>query len=129
MSYRPQLLPKVRAKAIRDAIGGKPHGPPMPCTARISSIVPGHQCSAQATVVPAHIGRLGKGTSTKVSDLNLIAACHSCHDLIDGRDNRLFWLLEHHPTVLLKRLLDAQHETLAMLVAAEVITIKGATFV
>lgn len=123
MSYRPHMLVKVRSEALMDAIGG------MPCTARIAGLVPGHRCAPANTVVGAHVGRLGKGVATKVSDLNVIAACLHCHQLIDGVDARIWALLKDQPATTLKRLIDAQHETWALLVQAEIITVKGATLI
>ena len=82
MDHRPALLPKVRSDAIMQAMGH------YPCTLRISSFIPGHDCSAQSTVVGAHLPVIGKGIGTKVTDLAVAAACKNCHDLIEGRDHR-----------------------------------------
>lgn len=129
MNYRPHLLTKVRSQDLLDMIGTGWSGRPFPCTARIAGLVAGHRCSHQDTVVPAHVGNLGKGMSTKVSDLNVIAACAHCHDLIDQRDSRWWWLMDHRCFETMKRLITAQHETLALLVQSDVITIKGATII
>jgi len=113
------LLPKVRSEKITQAAED------MPCAARISSFIPGHSCAAQDTVVWAHLGNLGKGTSTKVSHINGCAACVRCHDLIDGRDKRIWYILEKYPLAAMQRILSAQHESLARLIEAEIVTVQG----
>ncbi|WP_306150670.1 nuclease domain-containing protein [Roseovarius sp. MMSF_3281] len=129
MNYRPHLLPKVRSEALTNAIGGKIAGQhfsaPMPCTVRISGLVPGHRCADQSTVVAAHTGNLGKGVSTKVSDIACVAACMACHDLIDGRDSRWWWLMDNRCFETMNRIITAQHETLAMLIEHEIVVVKG----
>ena len=41
-------------------------------------------CSSDDTVVLAHIGK-DKGWGMKCADYMAVYACHSCHDIIDGR--------------------------------------------
>lgn len=131
--YRPHLLPKIRSEVLMDAIGGKLPGgvrtQPMPCTVRISGMVPGHRCASRETVVGAHTGNLGKGMSTKVSDIAVVAACMHCHNLIDMTDSRWWWLMDHRCFETMNRIITAQHETLAMLVDLEIITVKGALII
>lgn len=105
MLMNPHLLPKVRSRTLLNSVAL------MPCALRISSMIPGHRCAGQDTVVPAHIPTIGKGMSTKVSDLFVAAACLHCHDLIDGRDNRWWWLMENYPAAVLQRMLDGMAET------------------
>lgn len=123
MSYRPAMLPKVRSKKLMAAHAN------YPCTLRISGIVPGHRCSSDDTVVGVHPERLGtggvigKGTSTKASDLYAMAGCFNCHNLISGVDPRIEWLMKHHAILVLQRMNSALHETLALHVEAGVIVI------
>jgi len=133
MNYRPHMLVKVRSDPLMNAIGGKVAGKPieqpMPCTIRISGLIPGHRCASRETVVGCHLGELGKGMSTKVSDIQVAAGCMNCHMLVDGVDPRWFWLLENHPVTTLKRILTATHETQAMLVELGIISVKGQTLI
>lgn len=103
--HNPMLLPKVRSMSLRRSIAT------MPCALRISNFIPGHGCSHQVTVVGAHAPTIGKGTGTKVSDLFLCAACSNCHDLLDGRDQRWWWLMEKYPAAVMQRVLDGLAET------------------
>lgn len=120
MNYRPTLLPKIRAVALTAGVRG------LPCCARVSTLLAGHRCAAQATVVGAHVGSLGKGVATKVSDHALVAACFHCHEIIDGRDKRLWTILENEPGAYWQRLLHGLIETQAHMIAAGVIQIEGA---
>lgn len=113
----PELLPKVRSAALRQAIRG------MPCSLRISSII-GRECAARSTVVPCHLPTIGRGISTKVTDLAVAAGCHHCHDLLDMRRWRTF---THSETAeITGRLLHALVETQARLVMAGIIEVRGA---
>lgn len=121
--YAPHLLPKIRSEALMGAIRG------MPCTLRISGLVAGHRCAGRDTTVGCHIGNLGKGTSTKVSDLNVVAGCLHCHDLIDRRDGRWAALMRDHGQTVLMRVITAINETQAMLVRDGIITIQKAEII
>jgi len=121
--YRPEMLVKVRSKTMLDAHAN------MPCTLRISGFIPGHSCSPQSTVVGCHTATIGKGTSTKTSDLFAVAGCQHCHDLLDGRDSRQAYLLEKYPLAFMQRVLAALAETQSMLVEAEIITVAGAKLI
>ncbi len=99
MITNPHLLPKVRSPQILSAVQG------MPCEMRIASFIPGHRCAHASTVVAAHVGSVGKGMSTKVSDHAICAACLHCHDLYDRRDSRWEYLADTHPTAVMQRVL------------------------
>lgn len=106
ITFNPNLLPKVRSRALLDACQY------MPCALRISSCIPGHACSGQDTVVGAHLPVIGKGVGTKVSDLFVVAACFNCHELLDGRDKRgADYLAFHRSGVVLDRMLRGLAET------------------
>jgi hypothetical protein len=118
------MRPKVRSKAITSAAKDKP------CTVRISSFVPGYQCSGDDTTVFTHFGDVTKGTSTKVSDLDGGFGCANCHAIVDGVDRkRLEYLLEKYPAALEARLRASVSETLAILIDEGVITVKGAKII
>lgn len=119
----PHMLPKVRSDAIRAAVRY------MPCEARVSSLYPGHRCAAQETVVAAHVGNLGKGMSTKVSDLAVCAACLHCHDLIDRRDARWKWIADNCGAAFIERVMLGAFATQARLVASGVVQIPGAELI
>lgn len=106
----PYLLPKVRSDSLRQSVHG------MPCALRISNFIPLHGCASDHTVVGCHVGRIGKGLSTKVSDLHIAAGCQHCHDLIDGRDNRIHWIMERYPSALWERIASALMETQSRMV-------------
>ncbi len=116
----PHMLPKVKCQTILDIIGGKDRRGvyirPFACSLRISGLIPGHRCAPPDTVVACHVGNLGKGMSTKVSDLNVAAGCANCHDLIDRKDSRWQYLAENYPTVIPDAMLSGMQETLAQLV-------------
>ena len=107
MAMNPHMLPKIRSAAMLDAVRD------MPCSLRVASLIPGHKCAAQDTVVPCHMPTIGKGVATKVSDLFVAAGCLHCHDLIDRRDKRVEWIVERYPTMFAMRLLDGMAETQA----------------
>jgi len=114
-----ELLPKVRARSILDAVQH------YPCALRISSIIPGHRCSGQDTVVGAHLPTIGKGVNTKVSDILVAAACDNCHSLLDGRDNRIHWIIANYPTIFYERLMRGHHETMGRWVEDGLLSVEG----
>lgn len=114
------LLPKIRSRHLLAATQL------MPCCLRISSFAPGHRCSPQDTVVPAHVPTIGKGMGTKVSDLFVVAACHHCHDILDGRDmKRRDFVMANYPAAVTQRILDGMAETQARWVSMGLIQIDG----
>lgn len=120
MITNPMLLPKIRSDAIMDAMQH------MPCALRISSFIPGRKCSGQDTVIGAHLPTIGKGMSTKVTDLAVVACCFNCHELLDGRDRKgADWLVANFPTAVATRMTDALVETQARLVGMGIITVEG----
>lgn len=116
----PALLPKVRSEAIMQAMGG------YPCALRVSTLYPGHRCADRATVVGCHVPTIGKGMSTKVSDLFVAAGCLHCHDIVDGRDQkRREYILQNYPAAYGARLLDGLAETQSRLVADGIIQVPS----
>ena len=114
------LLPKVRSGKLLAATQF------MPCCLRISSFAPGHRCSPQDTVVPAHVPTIGKGMATKVSDLFVVAACANCHDILDGRDiKRREFIMQNYPAAVTQRILDGMAETQSRWVQMGLILIDG----
>lgn len=111
------LLPKVRSRALLDACAQ------MPCTLRIGTFI-GLPCSGQNTVVGAHIGSMGKGMSTKVSDLSVVAACMTCHDLYDRRSPGGTVIRDRYPAAFGERVLGALQETQARWVEMGLLTAK-----
>lgn len=106
----PNNLPKVRSKKIMRApvlIAD------MPCSLQISSLIPGHRCSGADTHVMAHLPGIGKGISTKTSDITAVCACAHCHDLLDRRDRRISFIEDNYPLALADRLIRAIQITLA----------------
>lgn len=118
----PQLLPKVRSDLLMQTIRGQ-----FPCTARVSSFFPGHRCSDVSTVVGCHLPvgpSGGKGVSTKVTDLAVLAGCFNCHQIIDGVDReRANWIEEKYASAFMHRLLCGLVETHSMLLDAGVISV------
>jgi len=102
---------KVRSKPYRDAARGQL------CTLGIIGV-----CNHDtATTVLAHLPGEGKGTGTKVCDLNGADACASCHDVIDGRAP---WPPgeEEHKEWYMRR---ALHRTIARREKQGIINVKG----
>lgn len=116
----PHMLPKVRSADLTRSANFAAHG--IGCTARIASFISGHKCSAPATNVFAHYGKTGKGMSTKTSDINGIVVCQNCHDLIDGRDSRVWTIIENYPRAFYERIIEAGNETRAHWVCLGLIT-------
>lgn len=119
MIDNPALLPKVRSRALLDAIRD------MPCALRISSFIPGHRCSGQDTVVPCHLPGIGKSMGSKVSDLFVVAGCFHCHQLLDGRDANQSVLIDRYAAAVTERMLRALMETQSRWVAAGLLTGEG----
>ena len=118
MNYdNPHSFIKVRSKAIMRAARD------VPCQLRISNFIPGHNCSDNSTSVMAHPPGVGKGISTKVSDLGTIITCYSCHELLDGRDSRQKYLLDHYPAGVQERITLGILATLQILVDMGVIVV------
>ena len=119
MIANPDLLPKIRSDALMRACGS------MPCSLRVASFV-GLPCAPQATVVGCHIPTIGKGTSTKVSDVFVAAGCAVCHDIVDGRNKKaLDVIMDRYPAAFQERLMRANHETISRWVSMGLITVKG----
>lgn len=118
MITNPHLLPKVRSAAIMQAANGQP------CSLRIASFIPGRKCAPQSTVVGCHLPTIGKGMSTKVTDLAVVFGCQACHDLLDGRDRAgAQYLMDNYPTAVATRITDALVETQARLLALGIIVV------
>ncbi len=116
----PAMLPKVRSERLRQEIKQ------MPCALRIASFA-GLPCSGQDTVVGAHLPVFGKGMSTKVSDLYVVAACHACHDMLDSR--RFTEIRHRYPTAITERMMLAMAETQGRWLLAGLIEIPGAELI
>lgn len=112
------FLPKVRSPDLMAAIRG------MPCELRLASFA-GKSCAGRDTVVGCHVGSLGKGMGTKVSDLSVAAGCHLCHDLIDGRNAEGLRLAAAYPAAWSLQILRAVMATQARLVGEGIITVSG----
>lgn len=127
--YRPHMLVKVRSEAIMREIRGAGDGPQFPCALRVSSLYPGHKCSP-GTVVGCHLSGLGKGMSTKVTDIAVGAGCMNCHRIIDGVDQHILdFILEKYPTAYGNRLLLGLIETLSIGIERGVIAVPGAELI
>ena len=128
MNYTPHLLPKVRSDRIMATIRGDWPGmvQPFPCTARISSLVPGHRCASRSTVCGCHLEGHGKAMASKTSDLPILAGCFNCHNLIDYRDKRMFDLEGDVRTAreLRRRITHGIGETLVMLILTGAVSVE-----
>lgn len=114
----PALLPKVRSERLRIACNEMPY-----CTLRIGTFV-GLPCASVSTLVGCHLPTIGKGTSTKVSDLFMAAGCSTCHDILDGVNSRVLGQIkERYPAAFAERIMRAHHETLSLWVAMGLIEI------
>lgn len=119
----PALLPKIRSRKLLDATHE------MPCTARVASFIPGKTC--HGSTVPAHLDRThGKGMGTKVSDINVAAACFACHAIIDGVDLKgREYIRKNCEAAYQAQIVKAFAETLARLVADGLVVVPGAEIV
>lgn len=119
--YRPHLLPVVRSKEITNAANGAP------CTLRVSSFYPGHRCADPSTVVACHISSVGRGMSTKDTDLGVAFGCAHCHAIVDRIDRqRANYIAEKWPSAFIWRVHEAVMETQAILIDQGVIIVPGA---
>ena len=120
MITNPMLLPKVRSDAIMQAANGQP------CSLRIASFV-GLSCAPDSTVVGCHLPVIGRGVSTKATDLAVAFGCQTCHDILDGRNqNAQAVIIDKYAAALATRLLNALVETQARLVGMGIISVEGA---
>ena len=115
----PHMLPKVRSETLMQAMRN------YPCALRVSSLFPGHKCAPQDTVVGCHLGGLGKGAATKVTDLAVAAGCMNCHRIVDRVDGKYDWIIQHYPVAFMDRLFNGLVETHARLVMDGVIKVEG----
>ena len=122
--FRPHLLPKIRSTRIMAApsIIRQKTGVMMPCTLRIASFI-GMSCDNDDTNVMAHLPGPGKGTSTKVTDMAAVCACHLCHRLLDQPSPSERAALNRYPSAVSERFFKAMIETQAMLVAHGIIEV------
>jgi hypothetical protein len=102
----------IRSKVVTDSARDQE------CTLQIANWL----CDGPETVVLAHIPLPGNhGTGLKPDDLCAAYACHTCHDLLDGRRKGL----EHGSQDWLFYALRGMARTLRIMCDAGIITIKG----
>lgn len=114
-TINPHMLGKVRSDDLRRS------ATLMPCTLRIAGFI-GLPCAPQDTNVMDHLPVHGKGTSTKVCDLQMACGCKLCHALRDGSDPRGMQIREQYPHAYYERLFLAHAETLSRWVDLRLIT-------
>lgn len=92
----PQLLPKVRSDGLRELV------PNQECLLKLGTFI-GRPCSGPVSefvhldgIAPA----LGKGQSTKVSDLNGLGGCRVCHGILSRIDPAWMKLMDSHPAAV-----------------------------
>jgi hypothetical protein len=117
----PHMLPKLRSEALLDAVRHMEV-----CTLRIGSFL-GIPCSGR--IDPCHLPVHGKGMSTKVTDMAVVAGCRTCHDLLDWKNKNGERIRERYPLAYGQQLACALVETHQRLLLAEVINVKGSHFV
>ncbi len=101
------------------------------CSLRIASLF-GKRCDGPHTVVPAHTDGVQKGMSTKTSDLFVVGACFTCHQILDGVDYRALIARCDDPRRALeveRRIRAALVETQSIHVRDGLIVIPGATLI
>ena len=122
--YNPTLLPKIRSNDLRSGVAEFRF-----CTLRIASFF-GQRCASHETIVAAHLGSLGKGMSTKVSDLTTAGACLTCHNIVDMADMRAWdTIIREAPREVLNRIINALAETQTQHVLAGRIIIPKSTLI
>ena len=114
----PHMLPKVRSKKLTQAVKI------MPCYLKIASFA-GMPCSGRDTNVICHLPTIGKGASTKVSDLYGASGCATCHDLLDERNELGCKIRENYPHAYYEQLMRAGHATLGAWVSLDLIKVSG----
>ncbi|WP_170759934.1 hypothetical protein [Ruegeria lacuscaerulensis] len=117
MIVNPNMLPKVRSDALMAECAN------MPCELRLASFI-GLPCEPQETVVGCHVeGSIGKGTSTKVSDVFVAAGCRLCHDLLAGVDPRGMEIARLYPSAFWHQVMRAQQATMSRWIMAGLVVI------
>lgn len=117
----PHLAPKIRSEVILEAARSMRW-----CFMRLATYV-SQPCLPGCE--PVHLATIGKGMSTKVSDLFVMPGCRRCHQLYDGKDERIWEILKLHPTARLEVEQRAHHEFLSHLLSAGIISIPGAKII
>ena len=112
----PHLLPKVRSEQLMQSARG------MQCALRL----PGFCWHRPDTVVMAHLPGIGKGVSTKVSDIHGAFACAGCHDAIDRHIYERHGLTKEY---VLEAMLRAHCETQAQWIGAGLLIVPGAKII
>lgn len=105
----PHLLPKVRSTTLGDDCRS------MGCQLRLGTFI-GIPCSNDCEqvhldgIAPA----LGKGVGTKVSDLNSVGGCRSCHNIL-AKISGSGWqrLMDTYPTAAQRQIHFAHMTTIA----------------
>lgn len=115
----PHMLPKVRSKALRNAVTQ------MPCYLKLAGFA-GMPCNHEAGAnVLCHMPTIGKGTGSKVSDLYAACGCSTCHDLLDWERNPVGAMIrEKYPQAYFEQLMKARDATMGAWVALGLIQVE-----
>lgn len=107
MTINPHLLPKIRSEALMQSATMFPA-----CTLKLGSFV-GIPCAPSSTFVMCHLPTIGKGMSTKVSDLFTACGCATCHDILDGRHSTGHDIRWMYSAAFAEQIMRAHHETMS----------------
>jgi hypothetical protein len=121
--FNPNLLIKVRSDDLMQECER------MPCELRIAGFI-GLKCESPETVVGSHIeGSIGKGTSTKVSDVFVAAGCRLCHDLLACVDPRGHIIRDSYPSAFWHQVMRANQATISRWISAGLIVIPDSELI
>lgn len=115
----PHTLPKVRSEWLMGSARSFPA-----CTLKLGSFV-GVRCAGNDTLVMCHLPTIGKGMSTKVSDLFVACGCATCHSILDGVHEASRLIRDRYPTALAEQIMRANHETQSRWVQMGLLEVKG----
>lgn len=128
MITNPHMLPKVRSDALRNSAGDDGIFPQ--CELRIASFL-GQQCSGG--LVGVHLDgiapAMGKGTGTKVSDLNMVVGCQRCHDLLARVNPGWQVLMDRYPAAAQRQIHMGHMATQARWVGSGLIVVPDGTII
>lgn len=120
MTLNPHMLTKVRSEDIMSAAGNSNLFPS--CTLKLGTFA-GIPCAPRSTNVMAHLPTIGKGMSTKVSDVFVACGCATCHSILDEVHEVSHLIQERYPAAYWIQVMKANHETISRLIMAEIISV------
>lgn len=119
----PHLLPKVRSTTLKEDTRGHE------CFLKLGTFI-GRPCTgpiSENVHLDGIVRSLGKGASTKVSDLNSVGACRGCHDILARVDPIWSVLVDRYPVAVMQQIHFAHMIELARWLESGAIVVPDGT--